>query len=239
MINRFYISIPVVVLMLTFVSCSGQFGNILKEVGLEEVSTEEVAMGLKEALTSGTSKGSDQLSARDAFYKSIYKIALPQDAKNVCDKLRVIPGFTKLEDDMVRKINYAAEDAAKKAKPIFVQAIKQITIKDAWNILRGSDNAATEYLQKTTTQALYAEFNPVITQALNQQGALDLWSSAVTSYNKIPFVKQANPDIAAYVTNKALDALFSKIAIEEKNIRNNLAARTSDLLKKVFAKQDK
>ena len=140
---------------------------------------------------------------------------------------------------MVRKINYAAEDAAKKAKPIFVQAIKQITIKDAWNILRGSDNAATEYLQKTTTQALYAEFNPVITQELNQQGALDLWSSAVTSYNKIPFVKQANPDIAAYVTNKALDALFSKIAIEEKNIRNNLAARTSDLLKKVFAKQDK
>ncbi|HRI00007.1 MAG TPA: DUF4197 domain-containing protein [Saprospiraceae bacterium] len=226
-----------------FSSCNAQLGNILKEaskkVGLDELSTEDVAAGLKEALSNGTSKGSEQLSVRDAYYKSIYKILMPKDAAAVCEKLRIVPGFEKLEEDMIAKINHAAEDAAKKAKPIFLNAIKQMTIRDAWNILKGNDNAATQYLRATTTQPLYAEFNPVITEALNQHGALELWAKAVNAYNKIPLVKKANPDVADHVTNKALEGLFNKIEIEEKDIRHNLAARTSDLLRRVFSKQDK
>jgi len=222
-----------------FSSCDAQFGKLLKQVGLEEISTDEIAAGLKEALTKGTSKGSDQLSAKDGFYKSIYKILLPQEAKAVTDKLKLIPGFDKVEENMLEKINRAAEDAAVKAKPIFISAIKQMTIKDAWNILKGEDNAATQYLIRTTQPALYDEFKPVITESLNKFGALDYWASAVNKYNQIPLVKKANPDVADHVTNKALEGLFKKIAEEENDIRHNFASRTTDLLKSVFAKQDK
>lgn len=220
-------------------SCNAQFGKLLKQAGIQELSTEEVVSGLKEALSNGTSKGSDLLSAKDGFYKSIYKIALPAEAKAVADKLKVVPGFDKVEENMIEKINRAAEDAATTAKPIFIQAIKQMSIGDAWNILKGEQDAATQYLNKTTRASLYNEFKPVVVNALNKQGALDYWSSAVNSYNKIPLVKKANPDVSDHVVNKALDALFATIAIEEKNIRTNIASRTSDLLKKVFSKQDK
>lgn len=114
-----------------------------------------------------------------------------------------------------------------------------MSIADAWNILTGADNAATQYLHKTTNSALYGEFKPVIDESLQKVGALQLWSSAVTQYNKIPLVKKANPDMSDYVTQKALEGLFAKIAEEEKDIRHNFGARTSDLLRKVFAKQDK
>ncbi|MEO6190667.1 MAG: DUF4197 domain-containing protein [Saprospiraceae bacterium] len=220
-------------------SCSGQFGNLLKKVGLEELSTEEVASGLKEALSQGTSKGSDLLSSKDGYFKSIYKIFLPDDARNVCKKLSIIPGFTSLENDVIEKLNRAAEDAATKAKPIFINAIKQMTIQDAWNILKGNDDAATIFLKRTTNQALYNEFKPVITTSMEKVGAIQLWSSAVNKYNQLPLIKKVNPDMTDYVTNRALDGLFMKIAEEELNIRHNLASRTSDLLKKVFSKQDK
>ncbi len=222
-----------------FASCSSeQIGNMLKDAGVSGISTEDVASGLKEALLKGASEGSDRLSLRDGFYKSAYKIALPPDAKPVCDKLGMIPGFDKIEECLVEKINRSAEDAAKKAKPIFVSAIRQMTIKDAWNILKGDDIAATQYLISTTKQSLYNEFKPVIVESLNKLGALNYWSSAVDRYNKFPFVKQINPDIADYVTGKALDGLFQKIAEEEKDIRSNLNARTTELLKRVFAKQN-
>lgn len=230
------------VLVLSFVAlngCSGQFGKLLKKVGLEEISTEEVAAGLKEALNQGTSKGADQLSATDGYFKSIYKIFLPEEAQAVCKKLSVIPGFSSIEEDVIEKINRAAEDAATKAKPIFINAIKQMTIADAWNILKGNDDAATKYLNKTTYSPLYNEFKPVITASMEKVGALQLWASAINKYNQIPLVKKVNPDMSDYVTNKALEGLFKKIAEEELNIRHNFSARTSDLLKKVFSKQDK
>ncbi len=222
-----------------FSSCNAQFDKLLKKVIKTDLSTEDVAAGLKEALSNGTSKGSDLLSQKDGYFKSIYKISLPDDAKSVCNKLKVIPGFNSIEDDVVEKLNRAAEDAAVKAKPIFLSAIKQMTIADAWNILKGADNSATTYLHKTTNQALYNEFKPVISESLEKVGALQLWSSAVSQYNQIPFVKKANPDMSDYVTNKALEGLFKKIAEEEKDIRHNLASRTSDLLKRVFSQQDK
>ncbi len=220
-------------------SCNGQFGKILKNVGLDQISTEDVAAGLKEALNQGTSKGADLLSAKDGYLKSIYKIELPEDAKSVCSKLALIPGFSSIETDVVEKINRAAEDAAIKAKPIFISAIKQMSIQDAWNILKGKDDAATIFLQRTTNQALYQEFKPIIANSMEKVGALQIWSAAVNKYNQIPLVKKANPDMSDYVTNKALDGLFRKIAEEELNIRHNLNARTSDLLKRVFSKQDK
>ncbi|MDQ3141394.1 MAG: DUF4197 domain-containing protein [Bacteroidota bacterium] len=224
-------------------SCSAQFGDLLnkakKELKLEELSTADVAAGLKEALSKGTSKGADQLSIKDGFYRSIYKIVLPDEAKAVCDKLKFIPGFDRIEETVLEKINRAAEDAAIKAKPIFLSAIRQMTFQDAWNILTGAENAATLYLIKTTREALYDEFDPVITESLNKFGALDYWASAVNKYNKIPLVKPTNPDLADHVNNKALDGLFKMIENEEKEIRNNIASRTTDLLRRVFSRQDK
>ncbi len=223
-----------------FSSCDAQLGKLLKTAGasLEEISTTDVANGLKEALNQGTSKGADALSATDGYFKSVYKIFLPDDAKKVCSKLSVIPGFTNIENDVIEKLNRAAEDAATKAKPIFISAIKQMTIQDAWNILKGEKNAATQYLNRTTHQALYNEFKPVISTSMEKVGAIQLWTSAVNKYNQIPLVKKMNPDMSDYVTQKALEGLFKKIAEEELNIRTNLTARTSDLLKKVFSKQD-
>lgn len=222
-----------------FSSCSAQFGKLLKQVTNQDLSTDDIANGLKEALSKGTNKGTELLSQKDGYFKSAYKILLPEDAKKVCDKLRPVPGFASIEDDVIEKLNRAAEDAAIKAKPIFLNAIKSMSIADAWNILKGKDNAATQYLQSTTTDPLYAEFKPIITESMEKVGAIQVWSSAVSKYNQIPFVKKANPDMSDYVTHKALEGLFKKIEEEEKDIRHNIGSRTSDLLKKVFSKQDK
>lgn len=204
-----------------------------------ELSTAEVSSGLKEALEIGIGKGSEALAKRDGYYKSAYKILLPPEARKVADKLRNVPGFTNVEEKLLEKINRGAEDAAKKAKPIFVSAIRQMTFSDAMNILMGEKNAATSYLNRTTSDALYKEFNPVIVQSLDKFDARKYWADAVNAYNKIPLVEKANPDLDDYVTKQALNGLFSMVEEEELNIRTNIAARTSDLLKKVFARQDK
>ncbi len=207
-------------------------------LGSGELTSAEIGSGLKEALNIGISKGSDRLSKEDGYFKSAYKILLPPDARKVTDKLQGIPGFSQLEETVLEKINRGAEDAAKKAKPIFVNAIKQMTFNDALNILMGDKNAATEYLHRTTYNQLYQEFNPVIITSLDKFNARDYWSDAVNTYNKIPFVDKADPDLGDYVTKQALEGLFGMVAKEELNIRENLSARTSDLLKRVFAKQD-
>lgn len=135
-------------------------------------------------------------------------------------------------------INRAAEDAVKEATPIFVDAVKQMTFTDAKNILMGADNSATSYLQNTTSSALYTKFNPVIKNSFAKVGADKIWNQIITKYNSIPLVKKVNPDLTDYTTNKAMEGVFKMIAVEEKDIRNNLSSRTSDLLKKVFALQD-
>lgn len=205
-----------------------------------EPSSQEVGMGLKEALNQGVTKGVDVLSARDGYYKSAYKILLPPEARKVADKLSAVPGFTQVENVILEKINRGAEDAASKAKPIFVSAIKQLTFADVWNILTGGKDAATQYLKQKTYSQLYNEFNPVIVQSLDKFSARQYWGDAVNTYNKIPFIKEkANPRLDDYVTNEALKGLFSMVAEKEKDIRENPIARTTDLLRKVFAKQDK
>lgn len=206
--------------------------------GAGELTSAEAGAGLKEALNIGIGKGSDRLSTKDGYFKSAYKILLPEEARKVTDKLQGVPGFSQVEEEILEKINRGAEDAAKKAKPIFVAAIKQMTFTDAMDILMGDKNAATQYLNRTTYDKLYAEFNPVIIESLDKFNARKYWSDAVNTYNKIPFVEKVNTDLGAYVTEQALTGLFGMVEKEELNIRNNVTARTTDLLKKVFAKQD-
>lgn len=209
--------------------------SALSEQGLTQ---EQIGQGLKQALEIGITKGAAQLSQEDGYFKSPYKILLPQEARNVTDKLKNIPGFTQVEDIILEKINRGAEDAAKKATPIFVVAIKQMTFNDATNILMGENNAATQYLNQATYDKLYAEFSPVIIASLDKFNARQYWSDAVNKFNKIPFVDKVNPSLDDYVTQQALVGLFSMVEKKELDIRENVAARTTDLLKKVFAKQD-
>jgi hypothetical protein len=218
----------------------GGFGNIKLPTSTAELSKEEIGGGLKEALNTGVSKGVDFLNAKDGYYKSAYKILLPAEAQNVANKLRSIPGFSNVEEDILEKINRGAEDAAAKAKPIFVKAITDMSFQDAFQILMGSDDAATQYLQRTTFENLYKEFNPVIVESLDKFNARTYWSGAVNTYNKIPFNNtKANPSLDDYVTREALKGVFSMVAKEELNIRKNPVARVTDLLKKVFSRQDK
>jgi hypothetical protein len=200
---------------------------------------DETGKGLKEALEIGVSKGADALARPDGYFKSPYKILLPTEAQKVVSRLQSVPGFQGLEADLTERLNRAAEDAATKAKPIFLNAIRQLTFQDAINILMGEKNAATQFLVRTTRTPLYDAFQPVINESLEKVNAVSLWSTASTTYNKIPLVSKVNTKLDDHVTNKALDGLFLKIEEEERNIRANPLARTSELLKKVFSKQDK
>src|SRR5690606_12775777 len=148
-------------------------------------------------------------------------------------------GMSSLADEGLKVLNRAAEDAVKEATPIFVDAVKGMTFNDAKNILLGDERSATTYLQNTTNTALYTKFNPVVKKSLGKVGADKVWTNIITKYNALPLTADVNPDLNDYVTRKAMDGVFTMIAIEEKDIRNNLAARTSDLLKRVFALQDK
>jgi len=205
--------------------------------GGESVTTEEVAEGLKEALTNGVSKGSDLASQLDGFYKNPeIKIPFPPDVKQMETKLRAI-GMGAQVDKFVESLNRGAEDAAKEAKPIFVSAVKQMTIQDAWSILKGQQDAATQYLKNTTTSPLTEKFMPIVRASLEKVNATRYYSDLVNAYNKIPLVQKVNPNLDEYATGKAVDGLFILVAKEEKNIRANPAARTSDLLKKVFSNQ--
>ncbi len=222
--------------LLLFTSC-----DVLQEVQktvMSEPTNAEIVAGLKEALTIGISKGSELLSKEDGYYVSPYKILLPAEARKVTDKLKVVPGFTDVEEQIVKRLNRAAEDAAESAKPIFVNAIKSMTINDALNILMGQKDAATRYLESTTYQGLYDSFQPEILTSLNKFNAIEYWERAVNAYNKIPFVDQVNPRLDDYVTHEALGGLFKMVEKEELAIRQDPAKRVSALLKKVFAKQD-
>lgn len=198
------------------------------------LSEDEVAAGLKEALTNGVQKGVAQLSQPDGYFKDLsIKIPLPAEAKDVEEKLRKMAQGQKV-DDAIESINRAAEDAATGAKDIFVNAIKDMSLTDAMGILKGENNAATSYLEQSTRSSLFEKFKPVIKVSLDKVGATKHWTTLFTAYNKIPMVQKVDPDLDEYATNKAIDGLFVQIAKQEKEIRENPAARVSDLLKKVF-----
>jgi hypothetical protein len=201
------------------------------------LSSAEIAEGLKEALTNGISKGSDLVSQLDGYFKNPeIKLPFPPEAKKAEDKLRQI-GMGKEVDNFVLSLNRAAEDAAKEAKPIFVAAIKGMTIQDAAGILKGNQDAATQYLKKTTSSPLKDKFLPVVKNSLSKVNATKYYADLIKTYNKIPLVQKMNPNLDEYATDKAIAGLFVMIAKEEKNIRSNPGARTSELLKKVFGSQ--
>jgi len=198
------------------------------------LKTTDVVSGLKDALKVGTERSTTQLSAVDGYFKNAaIKILMPPEAQKAENTLRKA-GLGSYVDSTIKSMNRAAEDAAKSATPIFVDAIKQMTFEDAWNILRGSDSAATLYLRNKTSPALMAAFKPIIDQSLAKIDATKYWNSTFSTYNKLPFVKKVNPDLAAYVTQKALWGIFYQVALEEQKIRKDPAAQTTDILKKVF-----
>ena len=225
----------------------GLGGNAIAQINLkklkktlegESLSTEEVAQGLKEALTNGVSKGSDLVSKVDGYFKNPeIKIPFPPEVKQVETTLRQM-GLGNEVDRFVLTLNRGAEDAAKEAKPIFIEAVRQMTIQDAWAILRGEKDAATQYLKKTTSAQLKEKFKPIIQQSLNKVNATKYYGDLVNTYNKIPLVQKVNPNLDEYATDEAIKGLFVMIAKEEKNIRENPVARTTELLKKVFGSQN-
>ena len=206
--------------------------------GDKPLTTTEVGQGLKEALINGISKGSDLVSQADGYFKnSEIKIPFPPDVKKVEDRLRQI-GLGGEVDKFVMTLNRGAEDAAKEAKPIFIAAIKQMTIDDAWAILKGEPDAATQYLKRTTSSQLKEKFKPVIQASLDEVSATKYYGDIINRYNSIPLVQKVNPDLNDYATELAMQGLFTMIAKEEKNIRQDPVARTTELLKRVFgAKQ--
>lgn len=202
-----------------------------------QLSNTDIVGGLKEALTLGAQKSASKLSAIDGFFKNAaLKILLPPEAQKVTEVVSKIPGGNKLVDDAILSMNRAAEDATKSAAPIFIDAIKNMSINDAIGILKGTDTAATHYLKSNTINPLTIAFKPIIEQSLAKVNATQYWNSLMSAYNKIPFNKKINPNLSAYVTEKAISGVFTQIAIEEQNIRKNPAAQVTNTLKKVFGK---
>ena len=202
------------------------------------LSTDEIANGLKEALQKGAQTGTAKLSSPGGFLENAaLKIIMPPEAQKIESTLRRL-GFNQLMDDMIVSMNRAAEDACKTAVPIFTSAIKEMTITDGINILRGSDTSATSYLRTKTNMALTQSFSPVIKSSLDKVNATQYWEKIITTYNSVPLIgKKMNPDLVAYVTDKSLSGIYTEIANQEKDIRANPAARTSALLQKVFTKK--
>lgn len=220
----------------TLVSCAELQQVVNNMPGQMDPAT--IASGLRQALDFGIDKQVSKLAKKDGFYKNqMVKILLPQELQKVDQTLRDI-GLGSLADEGLKLLNSAAEDAVKEATPIFVKAVKDITFSDAKNILLGPDNAATVYLEQRTDRSLYQKFNPIIKNSFSKVGADQVWSNIINRYNAVPFVTKVNPDLTDYVTQEALKGVYTMIAVEEKDIRSNISARTTPLLRKVFALQD-
>src|SRR5882762_4456758 len=181
------------------------------------LSSDDIVAGLKEALNQGTKKSADKLSAVDGFFKdAAVKILLPPEAQKVEKTLRSA-GFGKQVDDAILSLNRAAEDAAKSAAPIFLSAVKNMSVQDGVGILKGADTAATSYLRKSTTAQLTTAFRPVIDTSLQKTGATKYWKIVFDTYNKMTLVTKVNTDLSGYATQKAMDGVFYYVAQEEKN----------------------
>lgn len=233
-------------LLLTSVASFAQSGLPKKASGIlnkasggsgssSSLTTDEIIAGLKDALTVGAQNSANKLSAIDGFFaNAAIKVLMPPEAKKVETTLRSA-GMGKLVDNAILSMNRAAEEASKSAAPIFVNAIKSMSIQDALGILKGSDTAATGYLRGKTVSALTTAFRPVIDSALKKTAATSYWKTVFDAYNKLPTTfNKINPDLAGYVTEKSLGGMFYQVAQEEQKIRKDPAARVTDILKKVF-----
>lgn len=209
--------------------------DVIKQLPQSTGVTEtEAGEGIKQALSQGLAGAVLRLNKEDGFFKdALYKILIPDDARKIENTLRDI-GLGSMVDKAILQINRGAEDAVGYAKPIFANAIKSMTIQDAIGLVRNGDTSATHFFREKTTAQLVAAFTPVIKSSLDKVNATKYYGDMVNKYNSIPLVKKLNPDLTGYVTAKATNALFDLVAQEERNIRNNFVARTTDLLKKVF-----
>ncbi|WP_285652902.1 DUF4197 domain-containing protein [Allomuricauda sp. NBRC 101325] len=206
--------------------------------GTTGIGNDQIAQGLREALNLGIEKQVNKLTSENGFYRNeLVKILLPEELQKVDKTLRDV-GLSSLADEGLKILNRAAEDAVGEATPIFVDAVKGITFNDAKQILLGADNAATQYLERSTQTQLYNKFNPIIKNSFQKVGADQIWSSIITKYNSLPLTNDVNPDLTDYTTNEALKGVYTMIAVEEKEIRTKVSSRSTELLKKVFALQD-
>ena len=200
------------------------------------LSEKDAVSGIKEALVKGTGTGVNLVSKVNGYFGNPeIKIPFPENARIIESKLRAM-GLGSQADEVILSINRAAEDAAKEAEPIFVSAIRNMSITDAIQLVSGKNDACTQYLARTTTPELKSKFSPVVKASLDKVNATRLWADVVKTYNQIPFVTRQNPNLTEYVTDKAINGLFTMIAKEELKIRQNPVERTSEILKKVFGK---
>lgn len=222
-----------------FLAC-GELQQVVNQLpqGSTTLGNTEIANGLREALEMGITKQVKKLTQTDGFYKNeLVKILLPEELQKVDQTLRDI-GLAELADEGLKILNRAAEDAVGEATPIFVDAVKGIDFEDAKQILMGGEDAATQYLNQKTASALYQKFSPVIQQSFQKVGADDIWKGLIDRYNALPLTKNVNPDLTDYVTQEALEGVYAMIAVEEKEIRTKVSARSTDLLRRVFGLQD-
>jgi hypothetical protein len=229
-----------------------EFLNVLQTSSPVPLTEEEVVSGLKEALMTGAKNSAQKLAMENGYFgDEAIKILLPDEAKVIVDNISRIPGGDKLIQDVVLRINRAAEDAAKDAAPIFVNSVKQMTIKDAFNILKGADNAATGYLRMTTYNELYALYKPKIQTSTEKKivgniSTIDSWVALTGKWNtlansvagRLANLKPVNTDLDDYLTNKALNGMFMKVELEELKIRKDVSARVSPILQRVFGSLD-
>jgi hypothetical protein len=236
--NNMIKKIILALVIFQFSACA-ELQQVVNQMPSGVITNNQIADGLKEALNNGITNQVSNLAVEDGFFKNeLTRILLPDELQKVDDALRKI-GLSNLADEGLKVLNRAAEDAVAEAIPIFVDAVKGMSFTDAKNILMGNQNAATLYLKNTTSNQLYQKFNPIIANSFQKVGADKVWLNLINKYNAIPFVTKVNPDLTDYVTNEALKGVFTMVEIEEANIRTKLSSRTSDLLKRVFALQDK
>ena len=234
MIKRIFI----LFIAVQFAGCAELQKVVNQLPGDELLSEEQIGQGLRQALNNGISHQVSKLTAKDGFYRNeLVKILLPEELQVVDKGLRKI-GLGSVADEGLKVLNRAAEDAVKTATPIFVDAVRGISFNDAKEILLGDIDAATNYLENATSNALYLKFNPVIKKSFSKVKADKVWEDIINRYNKIPFVKKVNPNLTDYVTNQALSGVFTMIAVEEKGIREKVGLRNTKLLRAVFALQD-
>ncbi|RBW58107.1 DUF4197 domain-containing protein [Tenacibaculum sp. E3R01] len=231
--------ILIVFIAIQFIGCA-ELQKVVNQIPNKGILSQgQIGSGLRQALDNGIKHQVSKLTSKDGFYRNqLVKILLPKELQGVDKALRKI-GLSNIADEGIKVLNRAAEDAVKTATPIFVNAVKEITFNDAKNILLGEQNAATSYLEGKTKTTLYGKFNPVIKSSFGKVGADKVWKNLISKYNSIPFVKRVNPDLTDYVTTEALKGVFQMIAVEEKGIREKVGLRNTDLLRRVFALQDR
>jgi hypothetical protein len=244
-------TLALILLMVLLGSCA-ELLNVLQSAGNLPLTESEVISGLKEALITGARNSAQKLAMENGYFgDAAIKIPLPDEAKTIVDNISRIPGGDQLIQDVILRINRAAEDAAKEVAPIFVNSVTQMSIADAFNILNGADNAATIYLKNTTYNELYALYKPKI-QASTEKAIIgnistkDSWVSLTSKWNtiansvagRLASLKPVNTDLDDFLTNKALSGMFTKVEAEELKIRKDVSARVTPILKRVFGSLD-